>query len=137
MNPYIVVEEFEKKLSDYTGAPYVACVDSCTNAIFLICKRLGVEKTLLPKHTYLSIPMSVIHSGGEVEFEDREWKGMYQIKPYPIWDSAKRLKRNMYMTPEQAIRGIQLMDILEDDNPDLIEDPPYRDLTTYKVFSKN
>ena len=97
MNPYIVVEEFEKKLSDYTGAPYVACVDSCTNAIFLICKRLGVEKTLLPKHTYLSIPMSVIHSGGEVEFEDREWKGMYQLKPYPIWDSAKRLKRDMYI----------------------------------------
>ena len=196
MNPYKVVKEFEQELSNYTGAPYVVCVDSCTNAMFLICKRLGVGKTLLPKHTYLSIPMSIIHSGGEVEFEDREWEGMYQLKPYPIWDSAKRLKRNMYiegsyiglsfhilkhipigkggailcdnkedyewfkkaryegrtfgmsyhdddlefcgwnmyMTPEQAIRGIQLMDILEDDNPDLIEDPPYRDLTTYKVF---
>ena len=43
----------------------------------------------------------------------------------------------MYMTPTQAIWGIQLMSRLKDINPDLIEDPPYRDLTTYKVFSKN
>ena len=40
--------------------------------------------------------MSVIHSGGEVKFEDREWEGAYQLKPYPIWDSAKRLTSNMY-----------------------------------------
>ena len=35
MNPYIVVKEFEKELSKYTGAPYVVCVDSLTNALFL------------------------------------------------------------------------------------------------------
>jgi len=62
MNPYKVVKEFEQELSNYTGAPYVVCVDSCTNAMFLICKRLGVGKTLLPKHTYLSIPMSICSS---------------------------------------------------------------------------
>jgi dTDP-4-amino-4,6-dideoxygalactose transaminase len=197
MNPYVVVKEFEKKLSEYTGAPYVVCVDSCTDAMFLVCKRLSVKRVLLPKHTYLSIPMSIIHAGGKVDFEDIEWSGMYQIKPHPIYDSAKRMKKdmyingsymtlsfhmqkhipigkggailcdnkedyewfkkaryegrsevpyheddiefigwNMYMTPRDAIRGLELVQNLPDDNEDLIEDPPYRDLTTFTVFKK-
>ena len=44
---------------------------------------------------------------------------------------------NMYMTPTQAIWGMQLMANLKDNNPDLIEDPPYRDLTTFKVFEND
>ena len=84
MNPYEVVREFEKELSEYTGAPYVVCVDSSTNALFLCCYRKEVDIVTIPKHTYLSVPMSIIHSGGEVRFEDLEWKGIYQLKPYPI-----------------------------------------------------
>ena len=196
MNPYEAVREFESQLSDYTGAPYVVCVDSSTDALFLCCYRLEVDVVTIPKHTYLSVPMSVIHSGGKVEFEDLEWSGIYQLKPYPIWDSAKRMKKdmyingsymtlsfhmtkhipigkggailcdnkedyewfkkaryegrsevsyhdddiefcgwNMYMTPSQAIRGLELIQNLPDNNEDLIEDPPYRDLTTFKVFN--
>ena len=196
MNPYEAVREFESQLSDYTGAPYVVCVDSLTNALFLCCYRSEVDMVTIPKHTYLSVPMSIIHSGGKVEFEDLEWSGIYQLKPYPIWDSAKRMKKdmyingsymtlsfhmtkhipigkggailcdnkedyewfkkaryegrsevsyhdddiefcgwNMYMTPSQAIRGLELIQNLPDNNEDLIEDPPYRDLTTFKVFN--
>jgi len=195
MNPYEAVREFESQLSDYTGAPYVVCVDSSTDALFLCCYRLEVDVVTIPKHTYLSVPMSVIHSGGQVEFEDLEWSGIYQLKPYPIWDSAKRMKRNMYikdsymtlsfhiqkhipigkggailcdnkddyewfkraryegrsevsyhdddiefcgwnmyMTPQEAVRGMELLRGLPDDSADLIENPPYRDLTTFKVF---
>ncbi len=197
MNPYEAVREFESQLSDYTGAPYVVCVDSSTDALFLCCYRLKVDVVTIPKHTYLSVPMSVIHSGGQVEFEDLEWSGIYQLKPYPIWDSAKRMKRNMYvkgsymtlsfhiqkhipigkggailcdnkddyewfkkaryegrsevsyhedyiefcgwnmyMTPQEAVRGMELLRGLPDDSDDLVENPPYRDLTTFKVFKK-
>ena len=197
MNPYEAVREFESQLSDYTGAPYVVCVDSSTDALFLCCYRLKVDVVTIPKHTYLSGPMSVIHSGGQVEFEDLEWSGIYQLKPYPIWDSAKRMKRNMYvkgsymtlsfhiqkhipigkggailcdnkddyewfkkaryegrsevsyheddiefcgwnmyMTPQEAVRGMELLRGLPDDSDDLVENPPYRDLTTFKVFKK-
>ena len=66
MNPYEAVREFESQLSDYTGAPYVVCVDSSTDALFLCCYRLIVDVVTIPKHTYLSVPMSVIHSGGQV-----------------------------------------------------------------------
>jgi len=98
MNPYVVVKEFEKQLSEYTGAPYVVCVDSSTNALFLCCYRLEVDIVTIPKHTYLSVPMSIVHAGGEVEFEDLEWKGIYQLKPYSIWDSRNiSIKTLFYM----------------------------------------
>ena len=97
MNPYQIVKDFEARIASYTGAPYAVSVDSCTNALFLCCKYLNVETVHLPKKTYLSVPMSVMHAGGKVVFEDIKWWGIYQLKPYPIWDAAKRLTKGMYM----------------------------------------
>lgn len=96
-NPYKIVKMFEEEISDYTGAPYAISVDSCTNALFLCCKYLNVLEVTIPKKTYLSVPQSIIHAGGKVKFDDSEWKGTYQLKPYPIFDSAKRLTSNMYI----------------------------------------
>jgi dTDP-4-amino-4,6-dideoxygalactose transaminase len=100
-NPYKVVQMFEEEVADYTGSPYAVSVDSCTNAIFLICKYLKVKEVTIPSKTYLSVPQSIIHSGGEVIFdttkETNDWSGIYQLKPYPIYDSAKRFTSNMYI----------------------------------------
>jgi dTDP-4-amino-4,6-dideoxygalactose transaminase len=96
-NPYKIVKMFEEEVAAYTGAPYAISVDSCTNAIFLCCKYLNVREVTIPKHTYLSVPMSIIHSGAEVVFEDRKWSGLYKLEPYPIFDAAKRLTSNMYI----------------------------------------
>lgn len=99
-NPFKVVQMFEEEVAHYTGASYAVSVDSCTNAIFLCCKYLNVKEVIIPSKTYLSVPMSIIHAGGEVVFDKRpeanHWSGLYQLKPYPIWDSAKRLTSNMY-----------------------------------------
>lgn len=96
-NPYKIVQMFEEEVADYTGAPYAVSVDSCTNAIFLCCKFMNVKEVTIPKKTYLSVPQSIIHSGGKVKFEDLEWKGIYQLKPYNIYDSAKRFTSKMYI----------------------------------------
>jgi dTDP-4-amino-4,6-dideoxygalactose transaminase len=96
-NPYNIVKMFEEEVAQYTGAPFAVAVDSCTNALFLCCKYHKVIEVTIPKRTYLSVPMSIIHSGGEVVFEDREWSGAYQLKPYPIYDAAKRLTSGMYI----------------------------------------
>jgi dTDP-4-amino-4,6-dideoxygalactose transaminase len=92
---------FEEEIANYTGAPYAISIDSCTNALFLICKYLEVGEVTIPSKTYLSVPQSIIHAGGEVVFDRREetnnWKGIYQLKPYPIYDAAKRLKKDMYI----------------------------------------
>ena len=96
-NPFKVVQMFEEEVAEYTGSPFAVAVDSCTNALFLCCKYYNVGEVILPKKTYLSVPMSVIHAGGEVVFEDTDWSGAYQLKPYPIYDSAKRLTSDMYI----------------------------------------
>ena len=96
-NPYKIVQMFEEEVAEYTGAPFAVAVDSCTNALFLACKYTNAKEVIIPKRTYLSVPMSIIHSGAEVVFEDLDWAGIYQLKPYPIYDSAKRFTSNMYI----------------------------------------
>jgi dTDP-4-amino-4,6-dideoxygalactose transaminase len=100
-NPFKVVQMFEEEVADYTGSKYAVSVDSCTNALFLCCKYLNVSDVTIPSKTYLSVPQSIIHSGGNVIFDKREstnnWAGIYQLKPYEIYDSAKRFTSNMYI----------------------------------------
>jgi len=197
-NPFEIVNWFEEEIAHYTGAKYAIATNSCTNSIFLACKYLNVEgkSVTIPKRTYLSVPQSILQAGGKLEFADVDWKGLYQLKPFPIYDSAKRLtsnmyipgsliclsfhfkkplkigkggmiltdseeavesiKRmryegrgegvpyhqddiveggwNMYMTPEQAARGLILLSNYPEHAEDQIENPPYRDLTEFSLF---
>jgi len=100
-NPFKIVKMFEEEIAEYTGSKYAVAVDSCTNALFLCCKYLNVKEVTIPCRTYLSVPMSILHSGANVIFDKtpntNHWSGIYQLKPYPIYDSAKRLTSNMYI----------------------------------------
>ena len=97
MHPFNSVRNFEKALAEYSGSKYAVAVDSCTSALLLACAYLKVDEVTIPKRTYPSVPCSIIHAGGSVRFEDVEWSGIYQLKPYPIYDGAKRFRRNMYI----------------------------------------
>jgi dTDP-4-amino-4,6-dideoxygalactose transaminase len=98
-NPYKIVRMFEEEVAHYTGAPYAVSVDSCTNALMLVCKYLQVKEVTIPSKTYLSVPQSIIHAGGTPIFDSNanNWVGTYQLKPYPIYDAAKRFKAGMYI----------------------------------------
>jgi dTDP-4-amino-4,6-dideoxygalactose transaminase len=196
-NPYKIVKMFEEEVAHYTGAPLAVSTDSCTDALLLCCEYLKVKKVIIPARTYLSVPQSIIHAGGTVEFEDVEWKGIYRLRPYPIYDAAKRFTSDMYipgsymclsfhikkhlkigkggmiltddhdayrwfkrqryegrsevkyhdddivengwnayMSPEQAARGLMLLQNYPRHNEDLLEDPPYRDLREFSLFKK-
>jgi len=199
-NPFEIVAWFEEAVAEYAGSPYAISTTSCTEAIFLCCKYLDIEgkEVTIPKRTYLSVPQSIRQAGGDLKFEDLEWQGVYQLKPFPVYDSAKRLTSNMYiknsymclsfhhkkhlkigkggmiltddkeavdrikklryegrsigvpyhedpiaeegwnmyMTPEQAARGLVLLSDFPQNVADLVEDPPYRDLTTFEIFNK-
>jgi dTDP-4-amino-4,6-dideoxygalactose transaminase len=95
-NPYKIVQMFEEEVAEYTGAPYAVSVDSCTNALFLCCKYLNVSDVEIPKKTYISVAQSIMHAGGKVRLDDSDWQGIYQLKPYPIYDAAKRFSSSMY-----------------------------------------
>jgi dTDP-4-amino-4,6-dideoxygalactose transaminase len=97
-----ITEEFEKKLSEYTGAPYVVTVDNQSNALFLALEYENIKgkRISIPSRTYPSVPCEIIHAGGTVNFEpvDGETiKGAYQLKPTKVWDSALRFTSNMYL----------------------------------------
>lgn len=97
-DPWDVVEAFEQMVAEYAGSKYAVAVDSCTNAMFLCLKYLGAEGEIeIPKKTYLSVPQLIIHSGCKPKFIDLEWKGVYQLNPYPVVDSATRFTKDMYI----------------------------------------
>lgn len=103
-----VVKDFERAVAEYTGAPHVVAVNSCSMAILLaVAWHLrNQDMTLhgkpfpmpisLPKRTYVSVPMSIIHAGGRPVFRDEEWVGAYQLKPLPVWDSARYFTSALY-----------------------------------------
>jgi dTDP-4-amino-4,6-dideoxygalactose transaminase len=96
-NPFRVVEMFEETMADYCGSPYAIATDNCTDALMIAAKYLNVKEVTIPARTYLSVPQSILHAGGTVKFRDYDWKGIYQLEPYPLYDSAKRLTSDMYI----------------------------------------
>lgn len=102
---YQVVEDFERSIAEYAGSKYACAVNSCTNALLLCCDYFKVEEVTIPKKTYVSVPQVIIRAGGTVKFDDRDWQwlGLYQLEPYPIWDSARYLSSTMYNMKSQFI----------------------------------
>lgn len=88
---------FEEELAEYTGAPYAVALDNCTDALFLCCMFMKVQEVTIPKKTYLSVPQAIMSAGGKVSFEELTWSGIYQLKPYPIYDAARRFTSGMYI----------------------------------------
>ena len=88
--------EFESALAKYTGAPYVVVTDGCTHAIELCMRYENVKECQFSAYTYLSVPMVLRHLNIEYTMLDEAWTGEYHFKNTRIWDSARRLERNMY-----------------------------------------
>ena len=204
-DPWDVVDAFEKKVAEYAGSKYAVSLDNCTNALFLCLKYLNAHGWLrtghtitIPSRTYLSVPGTIINAGCDVKFEDIEWDGLYQLKPYTIYDSATRFRKgmyvkdsfqclsfhmkkilpigkggmiltnskkaydwfkvaryegrhidrlykddtfdmigwNMYMPPEQAAEGLELLEDISDFNEDLETSGVHKDLSKFPIYEK-
>lgn len=200
-DPRDIVSMFEEKLAKFAGSKFAVTVDCCSNALFLCLKYLNVSGTVtIPNRTYVSVPMQISHAGCDVAFEDVEWSGIYQLKPWPVFDAATRFTKGMYvggdalqvvsfqikkrlpigkggviltdseeayrwlklatydgrdlttpymsdghiqqlgwhfyMTPEDAARGIILMDMLPEVNEDTGGHLNYFDLSSHRLFRK-
>ena len=104
MNAFKVVADFEQALCDYCGSPFAVAVNSCTSAILLCLDYFKQTPEIwpwepemeIPKRTYVSIPMQILNVGGKPVFRDEDWSGMYQIRPYPLWDAARRFTSGMF-----------------------------------------
>jgi dTDP-4-amino-4,6-dideoxygalactose transaminase len=109
-----VTRDFEAAIAEYTAAPHVVAVNSCTMALLLaVAWHVGRDRYAnqagrlkahvrpyieIPRHTYVGVPMSIVHAGGWPTFREEDWggKGCYQLKPLPVWDCARLFTSNMY-----------------------------------------
>jgi dTDP-4-amino-4,6-dideoxygalactose transaminase len=90
--------KFEETLAEYTGAPYVVVTDSCTHAIEL-CMRFDIVRTCeFTPFTYISIVQLMHELNISYYFKPEYWSSMgeYKFHGTRIWDSARRLERDMY-----------------------------------------
>ena len=94
---YHHITEFENKLAEFTGAPYVVATDCCTHAIEMCMRYDAVKKVKsLTCHTYLSVPMTLVKLGIKFKYNDSHWLGEYNFEGTRIWDSARLLHPKMY-----------------------------------------
>jgi dTDP-4-amino-4,6-dideoxygalactose transaminase len=195
-DPYDVVDMFERKVAEFAGAKHGVAVDCCSHGLFLCLKYMNAQGEItIPSHTYVSVPLQIMHAGCAVRFEHRSWSGKYQLDPYPVWDAAVRWRHGMYegdfhvvsfqikkripigrggmiltndeaaanwlrkarhdgrdmsiyycddqfsvpgwhyyMAPEDAARGILLMDAIPGSYPDSATDQSYVDLSDRAIF---
>ena len=125
-NPHQATKDFESALCEYTGAKYAVTTNSCTMALLLavawhLLGKGGLSEAPIPTlaieipgRTYASVPMSIIHAGGGVIFRDEEWSGAYQLKPLPVWDSARRFTSGMYQAGQFQCVSFHATKILGD-----------------------
>jgi dTDP-4-amino-4,6-dideoxygalactose transaminase len=111
-NPFDINRGFEAELCRYTGAPFAVAVNSCTMALRLCLdwqrvlsgwgstedeRRYGrPTRVMIPKRTYVSVPMQIKAAGFNLAFRDEDWRGAYLLKPFSVWDSARWFTSNLF-----------------------------------------
>lgn len=102
-NPYSVTRDFEDALCEYTGSSFAVAVNSCTAALILSiqwCDRHDIPRPQtgiqIPRRTYVSVANAIILAGCFPTWRDQDWRGTYQLRPLPVWDSARRFTSGMY-----------------------------------------
>jgi dTDP-4-amino-4,6-dideoxygalactose transaminase len=96
------IYRFEVALAAYAGAPYAIMTDCCTHAIELCLRHDKIKQCTFTPFTYLSIPMTMHKLGIEYDYygdnqaHKQHWVGEYEFEGTRIWDSARRLEKNMY-----------------------------------------
>lgn len=97
-DPRDIIDIFENKLARYAGAKYAVTTDSCSNALFLgLQYRNLTGEVEIPRQTYVSVPMQIMHAGMKPVFKHIEWSGLYELGQTGVFDSAARFTQNMYL----------------------------------------
>ena len=71
------VARFEKEVCEYVGCQYAAAAFSCTSALFLVLKALGIKEgheVIVPTFTFASTAHVVVHCGATPVFVDIDSK---------------------------------------------------------------
>ena len=101
------VHEFEKKIAEFFGAPFGVSVDCCTHGIELCLRHLEVDKIIVPKRTYISVPFLAQKLGIELEWKDENWSEYYEIGKTNVIDAAVLWRENSYLPGKFMVLSFQ------------------------------
>jgi len=90
------VAKFETCVAEFYGASFAVATDSCTHAIELALRLQSNSNAWCPKHTYLSVPMTLIKLDLNWKFVDNSWKDYYYVTDNII-DAAVLWKEHSYI----------------------------------------
>ena len=91
------ISDFENKIAEFYGATWGVAVDCCTHGIELCLRYRGVDKLVVPKRTYLSVPFLANKLNIPLEWKDENWKDYYEIGDTGIYDAAVLWERDSYI----------------------------------------
>ena len=92
-----VITEFEEKVAHFFGSPYAVAVDSCTHGIEICLRYIGVDEIVVPKRTYLSVPMLANKMNLKLRWKDEDWRDYYEIGNTGVYDAAVLWRGNSYI----------------------------------------
>jgi dTDP-4-amino-4,6-dideoxygalactose transaminase len=92
------VQEFEKQIAKFYGAPYAVATDCCTHAIELCLRIEPVSAMTCPTNTYPSIPMTLEKLGIRWYWGEEKWQEYYYLGNTRIIDAAVYWKENSYLS---------------------------------------
>jgi dTDP-4-amino-4,6-dideoxygalactose transaminase len=91
------VNKFESVVAEFYGSKYAVATDCCTHALELCLRLVNPKSTSCPKHTYLSVPMTLEKLNINWKFNNQSWKEYYYLENTPIIDAAVLWRNNSYI----------------------------------------
>ena len=91
------ITEFENKIAEFFGAPHAVAVDCCTHGIELCLRQQEVLTLIVPKRTYLSVPMLANKLNIRLQWSDEQWEDYYWLEGTNIIDAAVLWEKDSYI----------------------------------------
>jgi len=92
-----IIRKFEKEISSFFGSPYAVAVDCCTHGLELCLRMQNVKQIVVPKRTYLSVPMLSNKLNIDLRWKDESWQDYYYLGDTNIIDAAVLWEKNSYI----------------------------------------
>jgi dTDP-4-amino-4,6-dideoxygalactose transaminase len=92
------ITQFENIIAEYYGAKYAVATDCCTHAIELCLRLQDIKTSGSPKHTYVSVPMTLKKLNIDWQWKDEQWQDYYYLSNTNIIDAAVLWKEQSYIS---------------------------------------
>ena len=92
-----MIKDFEIEIANFFGSPYAVATDCCTHALELSLRYTKADHIMVPKHTYISVPLLSKKLDINMDWCDNDWKDYYYITDNII-DAAVLWERDSYIS---------------------------------------